>query len=146
MTNSNANFVNVSELMKLAIQFEKDAASYYHTMQGTTENSEAIAILKILEKEEAQHAVILENFDINDIKNQVLQFPPDFSLSMPVLKSDNPGRDELLDIAIAREKQSTKLYNNAAAVSGGELAELLKGLASFEEQHVVKLESFRQYY
>lgn len=142
---SNRHFINVRELMDLAIRFEEDSIRYYRDMRDRTENRKALSLLKVLEKQEAEHRDTLRNFKLGPGPYAMLQYGPDFSLTMPVVEQDTPGLMELVDVAIEREVLSVRIYRHTADQVFGDLAQLLERLAGFEEEHERKLKNLREY-
>jgi rubrerythrin len=64
---------------------------------------------------------------------------------MPVPKSNDPGFDELLDVAIEREIKSALIYERSAQMVSGKLQTVLQGLVEFEREHEYKLKDLRDY-
>ena len=143
MTNSSQNFMTIEEFIKIVIQFEIDSAKFYGRMykQATQEETREVALL--LEKEEVKHQKVLREFDIGANKGGFLQFPPSFSLSMPDIISENPGVEEIIDVAIAREQKAAEIYGKVASMVSGKFKQLLIGLTNFEKQHAEKLLSLK---
>jgi rubrerythrin len=64
---------------------------------------------------------------------------------MPQVEEEEPDVFHLLDVAIEREIVSKQVYENTAGQVFGNLAELLRDLAGFEEEHEIKLKDMRDY-
>lgn len=142
MTNSKANYISLKELMKLAVNFEFESAEYYRNMQKYKLGQSAHQLAELLEKQEMAHKKILEEYDLSG-KEGYIQFPPDFSLILPVLEKSNPSLDEFIEVALQREIKSREIYNNALKFTSGDLKELLAGLVNFEQEHVERLQSLK---
>jgi rubrerythrin len=135
MTNFDKNFMSVEKFLKSAIKLEVDAARFYREMQDKTNNEDVREVLRILEKEEIKHQRILREFNIEGDKNSILQFAPSFSMSLPTMTSEKPGVDEILNVAIARERKKVNIYEHTSDMVTGAFQELLINLAGFERQH-----------
>ena len=146
MTSSDKNYVTVEDLIQITIQFEIDSAGLYKRMQATAGEDNVLEILRLLERQEREHERILRSYRINQDPAEILQFPPDITLSMPAVHNENPGMDELIKIALEREERSAAVYQHAADMASGELKDLLTGLAVFEREHVVRVKSLKNYY
>jgi rubrerythrin len=143
MTNSSQNFMTLEEFIKFAIQKEIEAAQFYGRLYKQATRAETREVALLLEKEEVKHQKVLREFDIGANKGGFLQFPPSFSLSMPDITSENPGVDEIIEIAIARERKAVEIYGKVADMVSGKFKQLLIGLTNFEKQHVEKLLSLQ---
>ena len=132
--------------MRLAIRFEQASAAYYRDMLSKASQREVKELLMLLEQQELAHERILKEYEIPTDTTYVMQFPPSFNLSMPVPDSDDPSYNEMLEVAIQREKKSCELYKKAAGFVTGDFSKLLEGLATFEKEHEEKLKSLQQYY
>lgn len=147
MTSSReGSYLSVKEFLELVIQFERDAAQFYRNLREKLEREEVRELLKILEGEELRHAAVLRDFEQAGDVEGFIQFPPEMELSMPDVPEPDTGVDELIDIAIERERRAFHIYKNAATVTAGSFKALLEGLAAFEKEHEEKLKSFKSYY
>ncbi len=140
------NYVTGKEFLERAIQFEIDSADLYRSMQSVSLDATVNELLKILEKEEVYHEKRLRKQAETVSDDSILQFPPDISLTMPVIATQQPTLQELIAYALEREKQSVKMYHSVADMVLGDFKELLEGLATFEQNHVEKLKSLQIYY
>ncbi|MCK5157092.1 MAG: hypothetical protein KAQ69_11745, partial [Spirochaetales bacterium] len=77
---------------------------------------------------------------------EILQFPPELSLSMPETEQASMSLDELLEIAIERERKSKEIYAHTAGQVTGNFRDIIMGLSVFEQEHEDKLISLREYY
>jgi rubrerythrin len=139
------NFLKVEELMEMAVRFEHDSMRYYQDLRGFVSDRKARELLKTLEQQEMEHRDLLKNYDLGDRPYPMLQYGPAFDLTMPTIESENPDLTELLDTAIDREIVSKQVYETTAGQVFGKLAELLRDLAGFEEEHERKLQDMRSY-
>jgi rubrerythrin len=139
------NFLKVEELMEMAVRFEHDSMRYYQDLRGFVSDRKARELLKTLEQQEMEHRDLLKNYDLGDRPYPMLQYGPAFDLTMPTIESENPDLTELLDTAIDREIVSKQVYETTAGQVFGKLAELLRDLAGFEEEHERKLKDMRSY-
>ncbi len=139
------NFLKVEELMEMAIQFEHDSMQYYHDLRNFVSDSRALGLLDTLEHQEREHRDLLKNYDLGDKPYPLIQYGPAFDLTMPKLEEEDPDLDALLNVAIEREIVSKQVYETTAGQVFGNLAELLRDLAGFEEEHERKLKDLRGY-
>jgi len=147
MTSSReGSYLSVKEFLELVIQFESDAAQFYRELREKLEREEVRELLTILEGEEVRHETVLRDFKQAGDVEGFIQFPPETELSMPAVPDPDTGVDELIDIAIERERRAFLIYKNAATVTAGSFKGLLEGLAAFEKEHEEKLKSFKSYY
>jgi rubrerythrin len=136
------SYLNMKQFLSLAIRFEVESAEYYQRMRKSTTEPKALALLEELERQEREHEQALKEWKEDRRSGQLLQFAPDFSLSMPA-SPRKPGFDELLEVAIERERQSVRIYRAVSEVTSGAFRELLEGLAQFEQQHEDRLVGLR---
>jgi rubrerythrin len=147
MTSSDeGGYLDVNEFLKLVIGFERAAALFYRELREKHEKTGVKSLLEMLEAEELKHAKVLMEFEKTGEAEGYIQFPPEILLSMPPADDPDLGIDELMDIAIERERRAALIYENAASMMSGSFKELLEGLAAFEKEHEEKLQSFRSYY
>jgi rubrerythrin len=136
-------YVNMQELMDLAIRFEDESAAFYAQMRNCTEEKSVRDLLKTLQEQEEEHARLLRESEMPKDRDIILQFAPELSLSMP-MPGDNPGFDQMLSVAIERERVSVRIYRRASERTLGEFKEMLEGLALFEEEHERKLKALQR--
>jgi len=147
MTSSDeGSYLSVKEFLELVIRFERDAAQFYRDLREKLEREEVRQLIAILEDEEIRHEKVLRDFMQTGDVEGFIQFPPEIELSMPDVPDSDTGVDELIDIAIERERRAFLMYENAATVTAGSFKGLLEGLAAFEKEHEIKLKSFKSYY
>ncbi len=147
MTSSKeGSYLSAKEFLDMVIQFERDSAQFYRDLRDRFGGEEVRELLAILEREEVRHEMVLREFEQAGEVEGFIQFPPAIELSMPELSDSDAGLDEIIEIAIERERRSVLIYENAATVLIGDFKGLLEGLAGFEREHEVKLKSFKSYY
>ena len=139
------NFLQVEELLELATKFEQDSMQYYRDLRRYVSEPQAVELLKHLEQQEREHRDLLRNYDPGDKAYPMLQYGPALELTMPQVEEEEPDVFHLLDVAIEREIVSKQVYENTAGQVFGNLAELLRDLAGFEEEHEIKLKDMRDY-
>lgn len=144
-TGSSRNYADRQEFIRIAVRFEDDSARFYRDMRKAAADRTAGELLALLETQEWKHARILRNYAAKtDLRGgEILQFPPDLSLSMPAPPSESPTFPQLLELAIERERRSEAIYRRGAAQVAGEMKDLLEGLAAFELEHKLRLEAYR---
>ena len=139
-------YVTPRQFLDLAVEFEGESEAYYRGMMDRAAGDEARQLLDLLARQEHEHARILREFEPPAGGAARLQYAPSLTLSMPRPDSDNPGFDEMLEVAIRREQCSAEIYNKTAAMVRGRFRDLLEGLATFEREHEERLRSLQQYY
>lgn len=135
-------YVDMRQFMELAIQFEVESAEFYARMGKAASEKSVQELLTTLKAQENDHARILKEYEAPKDSNIILQFAPELSLSMPVPK-DSPDFNEMLTVAIQRERASADIYRRASERTVGAFKELLEGLAVFEQEHEQKLKQLQ---
>jgi rubrerythrin len=133
----------MNQFMDLAIQFEVESAEFYARMKDTATEKAVQELLATLQAEENDHIRILTEYEAAKNSDIILQFAPELSLSMPMPGAD-PDFNEMLSVAIQRERASVDIYRRASERTTGEFKELLEGLAAFEEEHERKLKGLQR--
>jgi rubrerythrin len=136
-------YVDMRQFMDLAIQFEVESADFYARMKDAVTEEAVRELLAVLEAEENDHVRILKEFESAGDSDIILQFAPELSLSMPV-PGENPDFEEMLTVAIRRERVSADIYGRASELTLGGFKELLEGLKAFEEEHERKLRQLQR--
>ena len=147
MTSSeNRSFQTIGEFILAAAEFEQQSADFYRHILDTMETgSSAKELLLLLEGQELTHKKTLLDLDIRQTR-EILQFPPELSLSMPNPEYASMSLDVLLGIAIDRERKSKEIYAHTAGQVTGSFRDIIMGLSVFEQEHEEKLISLREYY
>jgi len=147
MTNSESgNYVTIPEFLDKAILFEARSAALYKRMAKGAPEGSCEQLLTMLAREEHRHMQVLQEEKERPHADEYFQFAPELSLSMPEPPDEGADLSELLDFAIERERQSARIYEQAAAVAKREFRQLLEGLATFEHEHEERLLSLRDNY
>jgi rubrerythrin len=142
MTSSSpSSYLTCAEFVEEAILFEQESASFYHGLRSQTTGA-AHQLAEMMEKQELAHERILRELDVSRTR-ELMQFPPERSLSSHVIPEGEIPLAELIEIGIEREHLSRVAYEHAARFVTGEFQQLLEGLAHFEEEHEQKLISMR---
>lgn len=129
-------YYSLRKVLDTAISFEQDSADFYRDLLGKTDRRDAKDLLQVLAEQELEHKRKLEAVAVaGELDAIFIQFPPELSLSMPVLKKSDPTASELLELAIKREILSAEIYEKTSIHAPGPLQALLLGLASFERVH-----------
>lgn len=147
MTSSeNRSFQTIGEFILAAAEFEQQSADFYRHILDTQETGSSVKeLLLLLENQEMTHKKTLLDMDIQQTR-ELLQFPPELSLSMPETEQASMSLDELLEIAIKRERKSKEIYAHTAGQVTGNFRDIIMGLSVFEQEHEDKLISLREYY
>jgi rubrerythrin len=136
-------YVTMQELMDLAIRFEDESAAFYAQMRSRATEAGVRDLLKTLQGQEEEHARLLRESEMPKDSDIILQFAPELSLSMP-MPGENPDFDEMLSVAVERERVSVQIYRRASERTLGTFKEMLEGLALFEEEHERKLKALQR--
>jgi len=142
MTSSNSSYMTSREFLKMAIEFEKSAVAFYQSLQEKVDPGAASQLLLMLEKEEAQHVTMLEQWVLGQ-PEAMIQFPPELTEDMPSVPEGNLSLSDLIDLATERERIAKESYQAAARSVTGEFKAMLEAFAVFEEEHEEKLRSMR---
>ena len=147
MTSSeNRSFQTIGEFILAAAEFEQQSADFYRHILDTQETGSSVKeLLLLLENQEMTHKKTLLEMDTFQTR-ELLQFPPELSLSMPETEQASMSLDELLEIAIKRERKSKEIYAHTAGQVTGNFRDIIMGLSVFEQEHEDKLISLREYY
>ncbi len=136
------SYLDMGQFMKLAVEFEQDSVAFYREMRESGLAGEAAWLVGELENQEKDHVRILRAFEAPKDADILIQFAPELSLSMPPVPREK-SFPALLEVAIARERKSVEIYENAAEATVGAFKELVQGLSDFEREHERKLRTIQ---
>jgi len=138
-------YVTMKEFMDLAIKFEIESADFYVEIKSLVSDDETINLMNKLAAQETDHARILGAYTAPSGDVATFQFGPELSLSMPPAPAQ-PTLENMLDVAIERERKSAQIYHAAAGRTSGEFREMIESLAGFEEEHEDRLTRLKAAY
>ena len=140
------NYLSFEAFIKMAANFEKEAAEFYRSMlENYTVGKSVKELLELFERQEIAHEKILLEMEVPE-GGGFLQFPPDMSLSMPPPPEGEVNLDILIDLSIERERIAKEIYEKTAKQVKGKFREMVEALAVFEKEHEEKLKSLKNYY
>ena len=109
-------FKSIEEIIKFAIENEKEAAAFYAECAGKEPFEAVKDTLLEFSKEEKKHQAMLENLGKNEalIKDYKLKWVPDIKRSDYIDEIEyEPGMHfvDILRLSMKREEQALKMYN-----------------------------------
>jgi rubrerythrin len=142
-----AEFRTVNDIIKLAIEKEKEAVQFYTKAADIVTNPGTKLMLKELAAEEQKHVAMLS--DIQDGKTLVTlgtrQLPPSMDLSKYLVSepiSENSTPQDIMIVAIKREDKAIAFYSSQLPVlNGTDLYPVFEQLLAWEKEHKDRLES-----
>jgi rubrerythrin len=141
------SFDSYEEIIKFAIEKEKEAAAFYGDASRQEPYSGAKETFESFAKEEKKHQAMLEDFLKGERNISGYQFTwiPDMKRSDYMVDLEyekGMPYSDILRLAMKREEKSLKLYNELAEKTDkGGLAEVFKMLCQEEAKHKLKLET-----
>ena len=134
------------EVIGMAIRSEEDAAKFYGHISNMTENELVSAKYRELAKEEAGHRKVLVNL-YKKISNTIENPPripgePDTAEGGAVPDEISGSLEDLLKLAIERERKARDFYKDAAAQATDLSGErILRYLSDVEHGHELMLKN-----
>jgi rubrerythrin len=141
------SFDSYEEIIKFAIEKEKEAAAFYEDASRQEPYSGAKETFESFAKEEKKHQAMLEDFlrGERNISEYKFTWIPDMKRSDYMVDLEyekGMPYSDILRLAMKREEKSLKLYNELAEKTDkGSLAEVFKMLCQEEAKHKLKLET-----
>lgn len=134
-----------SRLVNLAITKEVEAAQFYEELAASATRPEMGQVFREFAEQEWGHKRRLEELRVEDITEENLQPVPNLRISEYLVEDEpHPGMSfqEALVVAIKREEQALKLYNDLAAqFTDPQMKKLFQFLAGEEAKHKNRLET-----
>ena len=142
-------FKDIKEIIRFAIDKEKEAAAFYETLSEEESLSGAKQMLKEFSQEERKHQTLLEKLSKEGVVEGVDDYK--FKWIVDIKRSDftvdmeyRPGMayNELLMLAMKREEKALALYNKLQDEADTEDSKnLFKMLCQEEAKHKLTLET-----
>jgi rubrerythrin len=141
------SFDSYEEIIKFAIEKEKEAAAFYEEASRQENYSGAKETFESFAEEEKKHWAMLEDFlkgerNFSDYK---FTWIPDMKRSNYLVDLEyekGMPYSDILRLAMKREEKALKLYNELAEKTGeGSLTQVFKMLCQEEAKHKLKLET-----
>lgn len=137
-------FKNAHEILDFTIQMEEMSIEFYTNLAIKTRHAGLQPLYFELANQEKIHMEKLMNIDTETFLFEIEEKVSDFSFSdyrNPKLRFNSLSHDELLIIAMNREKRSSMLYEKLALIiSDPKLKQVFRYLANEEREHRDKFE------
>ncbi len=139
-------FDTMEDIIKYAIEKEKEAAEFYEKAAANETFSAAKKLFTEFAKEEKKHQAMLENIEKNEeiLKTYKFKWISDMKRSnfmAPIEYSKGMGFDSILHLAMKREEEALDFYNDLMNRSDKEShKKLFKMLCQEEAKHKSALE------
>lgn len=141
------SFQGFREVIKFAIEKEKDAVSFYEDASSQQKFSDAREMFKDFANEERKHQALLEGFLKGEktIADYDLKWIPDMKRSdylVDIPYEKGMSYADILRLAMKREEKALALYNKLAReIDNKELEQTFKMLSQEEAKHKLALET-----
>jgi rubrerythrin len=141
------SFDSYEEIIKFAIEKEKEAAAFYEEASGQEIYSGAKETFESFAQEEKKHRAMLEDFlkGERNISEYKFTWIPDMKRSdylVDLKYEKGMPYSDILRLAMKREEKALKLYNELAEKTDeGSLTKVFQMLAQEEAKHKLKLET-----
>ena len=128
-----------TKIIDYATEREKEAAQFYHELQGSVYFTERKELLMDFENMEKGHITILKRIRSKDIEEIDIPEVEDLHISDYIIHDEPTGElnyQDILIIAMKREEASNRLYSDlAAGTRDAGVRKLFLKLASEEAKH-----------
>ncbi|MFH2092253.1 MAG: ferritin family protein [Pseudomonadota bacterium] len=141
------NFGSIDEILKFAVDREKEAVEFYSTLAKEATRASIKATFEDFSKEEEKHVSLLSNISGNKEKIDTYEFKtiPDLKISdymVEIEYKEGMPMPEILKIAMKKEEKAVKLYSDMADQTDHEGAKkVFHILVQEESKHKLALES-----
>ncbi len=141
------SFTSFEEIVRFAMDKEKEAVDFYSGLAKNTVFSGAREILEGFADEEQKHYDMLEDLGKAEkrLADYKFEWIPDIKRSNYLVDMDDPkdmGYADLLRLAMKREEKALKLYNELLEKADKEeLKNIFKMLCQEEAKHKLSLET-----
>ncbi|MDP2939680.1 MAG: ferritin family protein [Candidatus Omnitrophota bacterium] len=149
------NIFKASEILKIAIQIEKNGLAFYNGIKERTKNFTTQEVFGFLAKEEEKHKKTFEQLleDVGDYQ-PVQSYPGEYELYLEALASENIFRKEAdlkkiakdinsdsqaIDMGIGFEKDSIIFYGEMKNFVPKEEGAIVDDVLLEEKEHLLKL-------
>ena len=133
------------EVLEFAIEKEEEAAAFYQEASRKAEKSHMREAFQRMAKEEQKHKELLTNLDVGKVADKKIEKVPDLKISdylVDVEYSPDMGYQDVLILAMTREKKAFQLYTNIAdRTDDPDMKKLFQVLAQEEAKHKLRLET-----
>lgn len=141
------NFKSVDEILKFAIDREKEAVKFYESLAQEAPSEALKQTFIDFSKEEEKHAALLSDISGNKAKIDSYEFEkiPDLKISNYMVETDyekGMPMPEILKLAMKREEKAVKLYTLLGEqTDDADAKKLFQLLVQEESKHKLGLES-----
>ncbi len=140
-----SGFGSVEEILSFAIEKEQEAHDFYHDLAGKADKQWVSDLLEGFAREELGHKAKLTQVREGKTLTPSPKQVADLKISDYLVEvSPRPGMDvqDVLMVAMQREKASFRLYNDLAALAQDEgVRSTFLALAQEEAKHKLRMES-----
>ena len=140
-------FGSVDEILKFAIDKEKEAVAFYKKLAGEATRDSLKETFASFAKEEAKHAALLSDIAGNKEKIDSYEFKPVVDLKISDYMVETEYKEgmpmpEILKLAMKREEKAVKLYQTLSdQTDNADAKKVFEILVQEESKHKLALES-----
>lgn len=141
------SFDSFADIVRFAIDREKEAVDFYHNLSRREAFSGARETFESFAREEQKHVTLLSDFLSGDksVSDYDFEWIPDLKRSnytVDMEYEEGMGYADILRLAMKREEASLKLYNELAGKTDNpQLLDVFKMLSQEEAKHKLALET-----
>ncbi len=131
--------LTLAQAVRNSVEAELRAAAFYKKLQSSDVSAEARNFLAEMEKQEIEHAEIIERMgkrllagelpQTADMLVEAIEQPPDWD------EKKNPTLRDAMEAAYMAERHAEMFYGVLAKMLDGELSEFFSKLSHFEKGH-----------
>ena len=133
------------EVLAFAIEKEEEAAAFYQEAGQKAEKPHMKEAFRSMAREEQKHKELLSNLDVGKVADKKIENVPDLKIGdflVDVEYNPDMGYQDILILAMKREKKAFQLYTNIAdKTDDPDMKKLFQVLAQEEAKHKLKLET-----
>lgn len=140
-------FKSVDEVLKFAIDKEKEAVDFYSSLADKAAQDSLKKVFKNFAKEEEKHAALLSDISGNKDKIEAYEFKAVADLKISDYMAETEYKEgmpmpDILKVAMKREEKAVALYADLGGKSGSKDAKkVFQILVQEESKHKLQLET-----
>ena len=136
--------IEFNEILDFAVEREKDAVSFYRSLQNKAKFADQKQMLKEMEQMEMGHIMVIEGIRNKGVREEDIKHIPNLKiieyLTKELAESELTYQSILIK-AMKREENSVKLYTEMSQkFPDSEISTLFRRLASDEAKHKLHFE------
>ncbi|MCB5270294.1 MAG: ferritin family protein [Candidatus Cloacimonetes bacterium] len=136
--------IEFNEILDFAVEREKDAVSFYRSLQNKAKFADQKQMLKEMEQMEMGHIMVIEGIRNKGVREEDIKHIPNLKISEYLTKELAESEltyQSILIKAMKREENSVKLYTEMSQkFPDSEISTLFRRLASDEAKHKLHFE------